>query len=78
MRDDVQMAAFQAAMLELLDSPLSASELKDRMLAHPASAPFRDWVAQWDLRCVETAGLLVKQWGRRRALAGERAWAGEG
>lgn len=65
-------------MLEVFDLSLAPAEFKARMLAHPACAPFQEWVSRWDLRCVETAGLLVKQWGRRRSASTTAVSAGEG
>jgi hypothetical protein len=67
--DDLELEAFQALLLELLDAGLLPEALKQRLLDEPAAAPLRDWIAGWEPRCIETASLLVRRWGHRRADA---------
>ncbi|MDI1476419.1 hypothetical protein [Polyangium sp. y55x31] len=71
--DDPELAAYQAALLELLEQGLDAAELSARAREDPALAPFREYIDRFDPRCVEIATVLVKAWGRRRAPAPERA-----
>ncbi len=65
MESDPQLARFQAALLELLDEPLSAQEKYERLQRAPEFQPYREYVKGYDLRALETASELVKKWGRR-------------
>jgi hypothetical protein len=67
--DDLELDAFQALLLELLDGGAPPEELKARLSAAPAAAPFADWIAGWEPRCIETASVLVRRWGHRRTDA---------
>jgi hypothetical protein len=69
MHDDLELEAFQARLLDLLDSGVAPAEVKRRLLEDPSAAPFRDWIEGWEPRCVETASLLVRRWGHKRGAA---------
>ncbi len=63
--EDRELADFQAALLELLHLGLPAAETQARLLAHPASRPFADWVASFDLRAIEVATKITQKFGAR-------------
>lgn len=65
MREDAELARFQAALLDLLASDLPADEVHRRLAADPAAKPFADYVEGFDLRCVEVAGKITRKFGRR-------------
>ena len=62
---DARLAAFQAALLELLAQGLSPEEVIARLRSDAAFAPFADYVETFEPRMVEVAAALVKKWGRR-------------
>ncbi len=66
MLNDEPLAAFQAALLELLDLKLPAVEVKARLLEHEAAQPYRDYVEGMEPRCIEIGQLLVEKWGLRK------------
>ncbi|MBA4064165.1 MAG: hypothetical protein C0501_10715 [Isosphaera sp.] len=63
--DDDDLAAFQAALLDLLDRNLPAEELRRRLRDDPAFAAFRGYVETFEPRMLAVAADLVKKWGRR-------------
>lgn len=63
--EDRDLAAFQAALLELLASGLPPEEMQRRLRQDPAFTPYRSYVERFELRTLETAAALVKKWGRR-------------
>lgn len=77
MLEDPELAAFQALLLDRLDrlarrderaTPLAAGDiekLKAELLDHPATAPFRDYVASCEPRCLEVAISIVRKWAVR-------------
>lgn len=65
MEDDAELAAFQAALMELLAEQLPPEEALAQMRARPAFAPFREYVETFDARAVVVATELVQRWGRR-------------
>ena len=64
MENDEPLAAFQAALLELLHQDLPAAEILRRLQSEAVFEPFRSYLATFDLRAVEVAGELVQKWGR--------------
>jgi hypothetical protein len=66
MNEDTELARFQTLLLELLDTELSPHEIHRRLLDHEAAAPFRDYVRNFEPRCIEIGSLLVRKWGVRR------------
>jgi hypothetical protein len=64
--EDLELARFQAVLLELLAQDLPADEVHRRLAAHEASAPFAEYVAGFDLRCVEVAGRITRKFMIRR------------
>ncbi len=66
MREDTELARFQALLLELLASELPAEEIRTRLMAHDDARPFADYVAGFDLRCVEVAGRITRKFARRK------------
>lgn len=69
MQQDDSLAAFQAALLELLDEQLSTDEILRRLKTDAAFRPFQAYIASFEPRMVEVAAELVKKWSVRR---GER------
>lgn len=61
---DEALARFQAALLDLLSQPLSASEIALRLREDAACAPFQDYVSGFEPRMIEVAAELTKKWGR--------------
>ena len=59
------LADFQAALLELLDGPLTADEILARLRTDEVFAPYRDYIDTFEPRMVEVAAELTKKWGRR-------------
>ena len=67
MLDDDQLAAFQAVLLDRLERGVPPAQLKAELLAHPAAAPFRDYVESFEPRCLEVAARIVQKWAVRSA-----------
>lgn len=67
MREDEELARYQALLLELLDAELPPNEVIRRLLEDDATIPFRDYVRSFEPRCIEIATILVKKWGVRRS-----------
>lgn len=65
--DHEELAAFQAALLELLHSDLPPAHIVDQLRDDPAFDAYRDWVDTFEPRMVETAAALVKRWARRES-----------
>ena len=61
------LAAFQAALLDLLASPLTPQEMLHHLRTDAAFDPYRDYIDTFELRMVEVAAALTKKWGRREA-----------
>ena len=59
------LAAFQDALLDLLDQGLPVEAVRERLREDPAFAAFRDYAAAIEPRMLEVAGELVRKWGRR-------------
>jgi len=65
--DEVQLACFQAALLDLLAQPISADEIARRLREEAVFAPYREYSVGFELRFLEVAAALVKKWGREDA-----------
>ncbi|MGZ3437927.1 MAG: hypothetical protein ACXVDD_00335 [Polyangia bacterium] len=63
--EDGALAAFQDALVELMVQELPAPELARRLRADARAAPFADYVAALDTRCVELVSLLQRRWADR-------------
>ena len=63
--DTTDLAAYQAALLELLAQPLSPDELMHRLRTDKAFEAHRAYIESFEPRMVEVSALLVKKWGRR-------------
>lgn len=63
MHTDDALAAFQAALLELLAQDLPVEEVMRRLRHDPAFERFRDYVDSFEPRMIEVAAGLVKKWG---------------
>ena len=59
------LAAFQDALLDLLDRGLPVEQIEERLREDPAFAAFRDYADSIEPRMLEVAGELVRKWGRR-------------
>lgn len=66
MQEDDSLAAFQAALLELLDERLATDEMLRRLKTDAAFQPFQEYIASFQPRMVEVAAELVKKWSVRR------------
>ena len=60
--DDPELAAYQAALLELLASGVAPAEMQARLAADPAFAPYREYTATFEPRSLEIASALVRRW----------------
>lgn len=65
--DDAPLRDFQTALLTLLDSGLPVVEIHAQLQTAAAFRPWRDYVAAFDLRALETACTLLAKWGRHTA-----------
>lgn len=65
--EDRELADFQDALLELMATEPSATEIARRLRADPRAAPFADYVDGFDRRCVEVTAFLMRAWGERVA-----------
>lgn len=63
--EDLEIARFQAALLEILHLGLPAAETHARLSAHPDAALFSEWVASFDLRAIEVASVITRKFGAR-------------
>jgi hypothetical protein len=63
--EDDELAAFQEALSEVLLLPLPPAEQVRRLREDKRTAPFRGYVAQLDLRCVEMMSLQHRRWAQR-------------
>ena len=63
--EDLEIARFQAALLEVLHLGLPAAETHARLLAHPDAAPFSEWVASFEPRALEVASVITRKFGVR-------------
>jgi hypothetical protein len=62
MHTDDALAAFQAALVELLAQDLPVEEVQRRLRHDPAFERFRDYVDSFEPRMIEVAAGLVKKW----------------
>ena len=62
-----ELAAFQSALLLLLEQDLSETELRLRLEHDPAFECFRAEVRAIDRRALGIAARIVKKWARRPA-----------
>jgi hypothetical protein len=58
-------AAFQAALLTLLDQKMSPQEMMRTLSTDPQFEVFRQYVQSFDLDMIEVASVLVKKWGQK-------------
>ncbi len=63
--DDLALEAFQQALLTILAEEKDPEAVFQALRDHPALAPYRDYVEQWEPRLLEVAAQLVRRWGRR-------------
>jgi hypothetical protein len=57
--------AFEAAILDVLADETDGARIRERLLAHPACQPARDWIAGCEPRMLGVGAGLVRQWGVR-------------
>ena len=62
--DEIELAQFQAALLELLAQSISPEEIARRLREDAVFAPYREYSASFEPRFLEVAASLVKKWGR--------------
>jgi uncharacterized protein (UPF0276 family) len=60
-----ELRELQRAVLQVVDHHPSGDDALRALLAHPAAAPYRDWVADSEPRMLRVAHLLVHRWGAR-------------
>jgi hypothetical protein len=68
--EDQNLAAFQAALLELLARHTEPGELRRVLCEDPRFEAYRGYVEGFDGRMVGVADALVERWGER-GTAGE-------
>jgi hypothetical protein len=66
MNTEEELANFQAALLELLDTQQDLDVMRSQLQQNPAFAPFKAYIDTFDERMLEVAAELVKKWGRRK------------
>lgn len=71
MHDDEALGALQEALLDELARAASPAEARAALLSSPACAPYRDWIAGFELRSLAVAMELVRKWGVRTRSATE-------
>jgi hypothetical protein len=67
MNAEEELANFQAALLELLDTQQDFNDMRSQLQQNPAFAPFQEYIDTFDERMLEVAAELVKKWGRRNS-----------
>ncbi|MBC8288904.1 MAG: hypothetical protein H8E37_01170 [Planctomycetes bacterium] len=65
--DEEQLAAFQAALLDILDRFEDPAEILCELKALDVAPEYRDWVKTFDPAMAEVAAILTKKWGVRRS-----------
>jgi hypothetical protein len=60
-----ELAAFQAALLDVLHAGGTPEEMRARLLGHEFAVEFVDYIRQFDDRMLLVAAELVQKWGRR-------------
>lgn len=65
MNAEEELAAFQIALLDLLDTQPNLDIMRSQLKHDPAFAPFQEYIATFDERMLQVAVELVKKWGRR-------------
>lgn len=60
-----ELGAYQAALLEALDTGLPPREIKELLLRDERARPFADYVATFDERSIEVLAKLLAIWGVR-------------
>ena len=58
-----QLAQFQAALLDLLDQPISGEAIHEALQTRPEFAAYRDYIETFEPRMLEVAAELTKKWG---------------
>jgi hypothetical protein len=66
-KEDEALAAYQEALLNAMAAPeLTADEIARRLADDARATPFREYVATFDLRCIEVTSKLMRRWGERK------------
>ena len=60
-----EIADFQNALLELLDSNIPAREMQESLNSDKVFKPFESYISSFNLEMIEVAAELVKKWGHR-------------
>lgn len=63
--EDLELAAFQDALVATMAEKIDEPRRRQQLAADPRAAPFREYVASFDARCVEVTALLMQRWGER-------------
>ncbi len=66
---DEELAAFQAAMLEVLASAPDGEAALRALRERPEAASFLGWLDGCDPRMVTVAGSLLRRWGAPEGMA---------
>ena len=61
------LADYQDALIEVFSLGGTSREMHERLLAHPAVEPVRDYVASFLPRCIIATSFLVRRWGKTAA-----------
>jgi hypothetical protein len=67
MNSEEELANFQAALLELLDTQQDLKDMRSQLQQNPAFAPFQEYINTFDDKMLEVAAELVKKWGRHNS-----------
>lgn len=66
MEHDPDLAALQAALVDLLDGDVPLDTIPARLAEHAGDdADLRAWLASFEPAMLSTARALVRRWGRR-------------
>jgi hypothetical protein len=64
MMTETEIAAFQAALLEILATE-GGNSVRSRLEQSPDCVPFADYIDTFEDPMIEVAVALVRQWGKR-------------
>jgi hypothetical protein len=67
MNSEEELANFQAALLELLDTQQDLKDMRSQLQQNPAFAVFQEYINTFDDKMLEVAAELVKKWGRHNS-----------
>jgi hypothetical protein len=67
MNSEEELANFQAALLELLDTQQDLKDMRSQLQQNPAFAAFQEYLNTFDDKMLGVAAELVKKWARHNS-----------